>query len=163
LDFNIKFARRNLAPKLVTHEESDEIDKFFEGSQSRIDIRYANISGVNVAHVQWIPGNIGLINTSKKYNESRRLLAQFYSSAQLPVEVVRTLKDFDKAIEDNLVLMIEVLNERLADNAEKIIDNDKYSSPRFGNMSNLYWSRFIKLRPKAEAVSAAIRAYLEVK
>lgn len=163
LKFNIKIARRGLAPKLVTPEESDEIDKFFEGGRSIINLKYVKVDANDPARMQLIPGKIGLLNISKKYIESRRLLVQFYSSSQLPVEIVNTLKDFDKAIKDNTNLMIEVLNERLADNIENIFGDDKDSSPCFNGTSRPYWSSFIQLRPKAEAVSIAIRDYLEVK
>lgn len=161
--FNIKLVRRGLAPKLVTPKESNEIDKFFEGGQARLDLRYVKVDTNNPGRMQLIPGIIGLINTSKKYIESRRLLMQFYSSAELPVNVTNALKVFDKAIEDNSTLMIEVLNESLAENIENIISDDKELSPCFGNTSRLYWSRFIQLKPKADVVSASIRDYLEVK
>jgi hypothetical protein len=86
----------------------------------------------------------------------------YCSSSRLPTKVIDALSAFDRAVGANLTLMIEVLNGRLADNAQNIVRNFEYPSPYFGNVSGLYWDRFTQLKPKANAISSAIREYLKV-
>ncbi len=164
LKYNIRMAKIGLAPALVSKSESDEMNAFFKGGQGRLDLRYVHVSSVNNrAQVDWIPGKIGVLNTSAKYNENRRLLTEYLSSAQLPSDVGVALKDFDTAVEDNSVLMIGSLNDSLASDPRIIVYDDTYSSNWYGSASGLYWQRFIPLKPKADAIRSAIRAALGVK
>jgi hypothetical protein len=163
LKFNIKFDRRDLV-RLIDKSESNEIDRVFSGGQARLDVRYANISNVNnTAHVEWIPGKIGVINTTAKYVESRKRLNGFILSAKLPSNVVNALKGLDDMIERDLTMMVESLNDRLSDNKDNIIQEFNQSSVFYGGTSGYYWTRFSNLRPEAERISKAIREYLKIK
>lgn len=93
LKYNLRFARRNLFPASVSRAQSEDIDRFFVGGRGRIDLRYARVTNVNNrAEVEWLPGRIGVINTSVKHNESRHKLLQIYSSAQTPASIAAALK-----------------------------------------------------------------------
>lgn len=158
LSWNIEFAKRNLAPNLVSADESSAIDAFFLNGQARLDLRYAKVTVINNrANVEWIPGKIGLINTSKKYVDSRRALSRLMSSAALPVEVTAALKMFDDTIEKDSALMIESLNASLTDDPRNILENGIYGADRYGSASGLYWKKFILLRPRADVVTLAVR------
>lgn len=161
LKYNVEFAKRNLAPNLIPAGESAAIDAFFLNGQARLDLRYANVKVINNrVNVDWIPGKIGVINTSKKYVDSRKTLSRLMSSAALPEDVTAALKLVDDAIEKNSVAMLESLNESLASDPRNILENDVYGTDHYGSASGLYWSRFIPLRPRADVVTLAVRKAL---
>lgn len=158
LKYNIEFAKRNLVPTLVSAEDSAAIDFFFLNGQARIDTRFAHVTVVNNrANVDWIPGRIGVINTSKKYVDSRKTLSRLISSAALPEQVTGALKLVDDAIEKNSATMIESLNESLAADPRNILENNVFGTERYASASGLYWTKFIPLRPRADVVTAAVR------
>lgn len=162
LKYNIKFVKRNLVQRQISKEESAQIDEFFRNGNGRLDTRYANIRSINNrAHIDWIPGKIGVINTSARYGEARKKLSSLAASALLPTNLTAALRDFDDTVERDSTLMIESLNQSLAVNPRHIVENDVDGSNWYGSASGLYWSQFVPLRPKADAVTAAIRQVVE--
>jgi hypothetical protein len=76
------------------------LDNYFKTGQGKISLRYANVKATpsKVAQVEWIPGKIGVINTSKKFIESRQILADMLASTVVPIKVQYALRDFDTTI-----------------------------------------------------------------
>jgi hypothetical protein len=164
LKYNIILIRRSVAPKTVTQTESQELDSFFAGGKGIIDARYIKLSETNYRlQADFLPGKIGIINGSKVYFDSRNLLMAMYSSSKLPANVVACLKDLEKTIEDDMKLMIESLNYSLSSNQRNVVENDDPSSDRHGSAAGRYRSKFLQLKPKAEAVSDAVRECLNTK
>lgn len=164
LKYNILFARRNLFPGTVSASQSEDIDRYFTGGQARLDIRYARMANVNNRlEVEWLPGRIGVINTSVKYNESRHKLVELYSSANVPATVSVALKELDDVVEKDSILMIESLNDSMSTDPRYISENDRYGSRFYGSASGAYWTRFISLGPKGDAVRLYLRDYLNTK
>jgi hypothetical protein len=158
LKYNIKFVRRNLAPALVSQEESVEIDAFFLNGNSMFDVKYANVTTPNNrVQIDWIPGKIGIINLSAKYVENKKALTKLFSSSRLPADVVAALKGFNEAVDRDSTLMIESLNQSLASDPRNILENDVYGSNWYGSAAGFYWKQFISLRAKADLVSVATR------
>lgn len=163
LKYNIKLAKSFEFPNLASSEVA-EVDAFFKGGQGRLDLRYLSVSPPDTRKkVSRIPGKIGMVNTSVKYINSRHMLMEFYSSSQLPSKIAAGLKALDKAVDDNMTLMIESLNESLRSDPRNISENDDGSSNFYASAYNLYWTKFIPLKEKADAVSSAIREYLGVR
>jgi len=163
LKYNIKFQIRELSQRLVSKEESGDIDNVFRDGQARIDMRYANIANVNNSvQVTHIPGKIGLINTTTKYVESRKMLAKYMSSTMIPNDVRTALVELDRTIEQNTTTIIEVLNEKLADNRNNILKEFDDKSYYRGGTSGYYWVKFIPLRPKVDSISHEIRKHLAI-
>lgn len=164
LKYNILYARRNLFPKLVSLHQSEDIDRYFTGGQARIDTRYAKVSNVNNrADVEWIPGRIGVISTSAKYNTSRHHLAELYSSASTPAPVANALKDLDDVVEKNSTWMIESLNDSLSTDPRYISENDTAGSRFYGSASGAYWTKFTPLSSKGDTVRISLRVYLSAR
>jgi hypothetical protein len=69
LRFNILLTRRDLQKNGFPPDLSTEIDNYFKSGQGKISLRYANVKATpsKVAQVEWFPGKIGVINTSKKF------------------------------------------------------------------------------------------------
>ncbi len=107
-----------------------------------------------------IPGKIGILNTSKKFIESRQRLADLLAYTVLPIEVQDSLHDFDTAIEENLELMIDILNERFSHNHNEFIFAEDRESPHYGRIVGEYATRFRLLGPRANNIRQVIRRYL---
>ncbi len=54
------------------------------------------------------------------------------------------------------------MNQRFKEARNNVFQDDDPSSPYFGGVSSYYSERFIRLKPKADKVINAIRAYLKV-
>jgi len=157
LKYNIKFAKRNLAPQLVSSDDSAAIDQFFLNGQARLDLRYAKIKNVNNrADVEWIRGKVGVVNTSKKYVERRKALSRLASSATLPPDVTAALRMLDDSVEKDSALMIDSLNGSLAADPRNILEDDVYGTERYGSASGAYWKKFIPLRPAADVIANTV-------
>jgi hypothetical protein len=162
LRFNILLTRRDLQKNGFQTNLSTEIDNYFNGGQGRIVARYVNIRNApsKVFEFEQIPGKIGVLNTSKKFIESRQRLADLLASAVLPTKVQYALRDFDTTIEQNLELMIDVLNERFSHNPDEFIFAEDQKSPHYGRIVGEYATRFLALGPRAGNIRQAIRNYL---
>lgn len=164
LAYNIKMVRRGIVPSQVSPSESQQIDDYFKGGQARLDARFMNVQTINHRiDAHFIPGKIGIINTSSKYIQSRAQLAQYCASPLLPSPVIQALNEFDETIERDMVLMIESLNDSLSSDPRNIIENDQVGSNWLLSAWGLYWTHFHNLRPKSEKVSSEIRAALGVR
>jgi hypothetical protein len=163
LKYNILLAREKLFPQLVSRMQAEDVERYFTGGKARMDLRYARVSNVNNrAEVEWLPGRIGVINTSAKYNESRSRLIELYSSASVPASVAVALKDLDDVIEKDSTLMIESLNDSMSTNPKYISENDQFGSRFYGSASGAYWTKFVALAPKGEAVRLYLRDYINI-
>jgi hypothetical protein len=137
---------------------------FYEGGLDRVDARYLKTERVNNRIVVTpIPGKIGVLHLSPTHVASRTLLTHYISSSELPTNVIDGLKRLDRAVDTNLTLMIESLNESLSADRRNILLNDDPSSNWFGSASGLYWGHFVPLEPYAKDVNAGIRSALGVK
>jgi hypothetical protein len=162
--FNIKMTKRSLVPKSMSSTESDEIDEFFKGGQAIVNTKYCNVSrnAHGTPRVEWIPGRVGAVNVSLKHVTNRQRLSAFEESAQLPADVCIAVKELGQGVDDNIMLLLDVLNEKMTENPVHVVQ-DEGASPNLGATSNVYLSRFIQLKPKQEKVIAAIREYLDVR
>jgi hypothetical protein len=166
LRFNILFNARDLkGRKDFPVELSKQIDTFFEGGQGIVSVRYANltVTPAKTVNVQWLPGKVGVINTSKKYIESKQKLAEFLASAYLPEKIQDKIRDFDKALSDNIeFIMFDVLNEKMS-NPAAFVFSEMQNSPFYGAINGEYWSRAIPLEPKLKALVQEMRTQLGTK
>ena len=144
---------------------SDEIDAYFKDGQAVIDLRYANVSVTpsKTAHVDWLPGKIGVINTSTKYIESQQRMARFLSSPYLPTKVLATLSVLSKVVQEDFNLMFVVFNEKMSNPAAFVHEEDRNFPFFFGVIRGEYVSRMLPLEPKAKAVLQEIRHQLGTK
>jgi hypothetical protein len=164
LKYNLRLAKSRLDPERTSQLELHDIDQFFLGGKARLDVRYASVSNVNNRiQVNWLPGRIGVINTSAKYNENRQKLMELYSSAQIPAALAVALKELDGVIEKDSTMMIESLNESLSIDQRNITDSEQASSPFYGSAAGLYWTNFIPLEPKGDAIRLLLRDYINAR
>jgi hypothetical protein len=126
-----------------------------------MDTRYFKATVVNNRlDGEWLPGRIGLLNTSIKYVDARKRLNEFRSSGQVPQDVVEALKGFDDTIERNTVLMFDSINESLATDPRYIAEDELVGSKFYSSAKGAYWSKFEYLNPKAELIRVAVRGHL---
>jgi len=163
--YNILLAKQNIAPDKVSPERTAEINVFFKDGTGAINTKYAKLSRPHGNAVQYekLDGKIGVINHSAKFNASMFKLQMFAASSTLPTDVKVALADMEKTIASNMELLLDVINERYSVNRNNLLHEDDPASTRYGAISSPYWEKFVHLRPKAEAISEAIRRHLEIK
>ena len=156
LELNIRFVRRDLMHRNIPKEESEKIDEAFKGGQGILGVKYANLRVINNAvNVEWIPGKVGVINTTPKYIEAKKRLSYLIESVNLPTAIIQELKELDTATSNDMEAMIDSLNESIAKDRNNIVMNFDYGSPFYGSASGLYWAKFKSLRPVVDHVNAA--------
>jgi hypothetical protein len=158
--YNVKHYRDEFLFGATPQRDTNEIEGVFAGGEGRADSRYSKFLPAE-SRIELLPGKIDMIKLTAQYVQNRNELASMIRSAATPTPVISALQEFDQAVENNTLLIFEVLNERLADDQQNITDEPP--SPRWSATQNLYWSRFIPLRPYAERITAATREYLKVK
>lgn len=159
--FNIKRARHFHWPTLSSQSDLKEIDEFFVGGQGLIDLDSATRLQVGEdIRMTNRPGHIHIINMSRKFCDTRNVLMVLSSSSKLPLPVANALRELDAVLETNVKLIATTINESYAHNQRNIREADDTSSDRLHRTFNLYWTKFIDLKPRADATSNAIRDFL---
>lgn len=59
--------------------------------------------------------------------------------------------------------MIESLNESLAADPRSILQSEQPGTLYYGSAAGLYWSKFISLSPKADAIRSLLQDYISIK
>ena len=110
-------------------------------------------------HVEAEPRDVNIIITTTKYQMSMAELERLKHSSLTPDSVSAALLEFQQAVSANYETMIHVLNNRLNEDEGYFLENDKSGSKYHKVIDNDYVKRFVSLKPKADKVAAAIRAY----
>jgi hypothetical protein len=161
---NVWFAVRNIRPLDVPPERSAAIDSYFIGAVGLINLDYMSVgTKQNGAYVfSTVPGKIGTLKLPKTYLDSKQKLLDFETSIQLPSAIRASLKDLDKVIDDNVNLLFLVMNEQLSRNPNYLLGDQDSDGPYLGATTNLYWKRFVPLKPKVDKILDEIRSYLKL-
>jgi len=162
LKFNLKFARNFHWPKDASPEDVEEINTFFKGGNGVMHLDAARQQRVgDDLQITSVPGKVYVTNLSKKFADSRNTLKVMFSSSTLPTSVADALRDLDRTLDIDVKMIATAINESFASNQRNIREHDNTSSDRHGRAWNLYWTKFSHLKPKADAISSAIRLYLD--
>lgn len=151
-------AKEQLTPNDVSQSEKDTLARDEPDGQKVVFRRYVQMEG---NHITPAPGKSGFLLQSYKSTQARKKLAGLYSSALIPLEVAQPLKEFDRALSDNQEILMDTINESYAANSRSISMALTCSIEECQIISNLFYARFIQLKPKAEAVTNSMRTYLE--
>jgi hypothetical protein len=76
-------------------------------------------------------------------------------------DAIPSVTILDKSLHDNITLLTTTINEQSRKNILNILGDLESNSPYLGTTSNLYWERFIKLKPKVDKIISLIRSYLK--
>ena len=71
------------------------------------------------------------------------------------------MKELRQTIHDNLTLLLDVLNERLTQNPNNILQEEGPGSEYLGATSSVCYDRFIQLKPKAQEVMNQTERYFK--
>jgi hypothetical protein len=161
--FNIRRAKAAINGTGLSPREAAEIDEFFKDGKALVCSNYARVDRTAGGfHMEAIPGKLGVLNLSHKYHANRQALAKFYSSHQLPTPAREAVKQWDKAVEQNASILLDVINEKMAENPQNIFREEDGNSPLFGATSGAFLDRRIWLKPKQEKISDEVRRYLNI-
>ncbi len=159
--FNIRRARAVIDSGALTPNDTSEIDAFFKEGQAILSANYCKVTRTAGGFTtEPVPGKLGILNLSKKYVINRRMLAKFQSSPQLPLAITNAIKDLDQAVADNAQLLLDVINQKLAENPARILREEDGGSPLFGATSGAFLDKCVRLKPKQTKVMSEIRRYL---
>lgn len=166
IKFSLIRAKQVIAPDKLSPAQSDAMEKFFQGWLRAIfDTRYLPITKMpsGTPQVEVIPGVVGILRLPAKYTTTEQMLRSFESSPHIPTKIQEAIKDFDSTAGSNALLLIEVINERLAQDKDNIVLEDVQGARFFGGTMTAYWNRFTPLKPKADIVLQQIRTFLNVR
>src|SRR5207248_5413865 len=85
--------------------------------------------------VDALPGQMHFLNLAKKHFENRQRLAKFESSPQLPLTIRNAITELAKAVIENTHILLDTINDRLAENPENILQDQNGEFPLLGSTS----------------------------
>jgi hypothetical protein len=162
-EFNIALAIKYFAPTEVSAEHLAKINEYFSNGEAVYDLDYClmakNTNGAS--KMIFIPGKLPAINISQTYISNRKKLIKLESSADIPPKIVTAIKNFDDTMQRNIVILIEVINEKTAEDINNLIYDNDSKSAYFGAISITYNHKVIPLKPKADEIVAQIKLYMK--
>src|ERR1039457_242682 len=161
--FNIRRAKLALNPKSISPKEALEINEFFRDGKALLSALHCKVTRTAGGfHTESIPGKLGILNLSLKHVTNRQTLAKFQSSHQLPLAVRDAIKELDKAVGQNVEILLDVINEEMVENPENVFREEDAKSPLFGATSGAFLDKRVWLKPKQEEIIKQVRLYLKV-
>lgn len=112
--------------------------------------------GPNGMHLNPGPLDVILIVTTVKYQQSKKRLIQLSNSALIPVHIKAKLIDLDRLIDADVNIMMQVLDGKLHENENYILQYKNVKSPYYGGVVSEYARRFRPLKPLSDDIVAAI-------
>ena len=163
VEVNLWIQRSGRAPDKYTPGELNAINAYIRSSVNQADTRFGIYSDEGgKATFTANKGAVAAITLPREYLAGRATLAKFESSMTLPSTVRSALLELDQTITSNTSLLFDVFNEKVNENPDSLILYNDSQSKFFRAIPNIYWTRFIPLRPKIEKVLEATRTYLRV-
>jgi hypothetical protein len=159
-------AKQIIDPSKVPAAQAAELDRYYAGwIEAAMNPSLANITQLNggTPRIEPRPGVPFVFILPRQYSLAKQQLLPFETSPQMPTDIQDAIKDFDKTLDDNAHLLIQVVNEKYSQDKNNILFDDDPNSPYLGATFNTYWSRFVPLKPKADTVLEAIRKFYGVK
>jgi hypothetical protein len=160
--YNILEVRQSLDRSHFPPVLKGELDGYFSGGRAIINSHYASISRMpnGSLGLNPMPGKVWQIVTSKKFEESKDLLARFIAMPELPLPIVTKLKNVDSLIDQDTDLMFVCFNDILQTNASLFMGADNNKSGDFVTIWQYYNGRMVSLAPTVREVLQDIRSYL---
>jgi hypothetical protein len=165
VSFNLKLLRRQFNPNFFSKEESSAIDNYFKDSIFLVDLDYVKVGAdpvTNAATFSFVPGKVGGIKQPKTYLTALNQLKRYGLSVQLPIELKDKINELDKTLEKNMLILVDTINIQIKNDPNFVIYDQDNNSPYLASTTNLYWSKFIPLKPRADAIIGSIRKYLNI-
>lgn len=106
------------------------------------------------------PGEVALILLPKRYSISKSTIIRFRDSGVLPAEIRSPIADFEVAVQTNADGLIQVLNNLLHKSPDYFLMYHDMNSEYLAAADKIYANRFVALKPKADAITSAIRQCL---
>lgn len=162
--FNIRLGIRSIKPSLVGAAQGKEVDDYFAGGNAHLDVRFNQVTRTADGQINtnFLPGVFGIVNTSKKFAEQKSQLMAFENSPSLPIAVRTAIKEMEKALNENVIQFLFVVNQRWRENQRKVLEDGDQNSKFYAATTNLYWEKFIHLKPLSDAIFNAVRQELKV-
>ena len=150
-----------------TQQAIDKAEEFFKGGNFNLSLKYVHVSSMGGADhspvLQEIPGKAYRIYCSVKYLQARQELQRLASFTEVPSSIRNKINSFSEALDKNLDILLDVINQDLDENPDRLAHNDDEKSRYAGAATNTYNKASVQLKPLADDVISEIRNYLGVK
>ena len=151
-------AKIELTPQFASQIDKDTVARDMIDGKNVFFYRYIRVDGTQISPM---PGKSGILHLTPKAVSAKEKLKSFYSSALVPADVAEPLRGLEKALSDDQELLMDTINEAYATNPSSISNAFDCPKEDCNTVVDKFYPRYIQLRPKAEAVTDAIRKYRE--
>jgi hypothetical protein len=160
--FNIMRAKACLSA--LSDAEAAQCNAFFaSGGQGHLSLDYgASISrsaGGIIFHDN--PSRLNILNTSGKFVKAMETLRSFQMSTRLPTKIKEAVGQLGGAVNDNIGILHQVINEEIEKNPDHILHESDPDSPNFAGASGAFLAKRVWLEPDQKAIISAIEEYLK--
>jgi hypothetical protein len=161
LFFDIKFDQekrpysKKLCPVSILHQDAVELaDNYVEG-----DNRVPEKPGANTRAAIWSNHKHLEICLPQKHLNAMKRIKAIKDSPLLPKKCLELIEDYEKTINDNLLLLRDILNEVASEFPSKYPNFSVMKKASTNWVTNKYVDKFSHLEPKAKAITTYIRKY----
>lgn len=164
--YNFKKVAITTTPKAFAQSAIDEVETFFKDGNFNFSLRYSRILSMGNANhppmLQEIPGKIARVYFSRKYVLARQQFQRLVSFTETPSSIRKKMNRFNEALDQNTDILLDLINENLDEDPDRLVHSDDPASPYNGAASNTYTSHSVQLKPLADDAIAEIRKYLRI-
>jgi len=121
--------KKSLFPNAISQVDNDALERDIEVGRWTLFLKYS-VGQALPDHITTKPGKMAVILITRKHIDSRALLASYSSSALIPKDVATAVTNLDQAVEENLHVLIDAINEGYSI-SPKAIENS-YAGPKTG-------------------------------
>lgn len=102
------------------------------------------------------PRDVLYLITTAKYQNAQKRINNFLNSALVPDSIKAPLVEFNKTIGVDIEIMTRALNARMNENDDYFLKYNEIGSKYYKVLNHDYVTRFVSIKPKADAVLSAI-------
>ena len=99
---------------------------------------------------------------TQKYLDATKFIEKFQKSNVMPSSLIVSLSDFEKLIGKNVESMMIIINSRMNESDDYILEYNDVDSKYYKVIHNDFAEKFIPLRPGAEKIVIEIRKYSHI-
>jgi hypothetical protein len=165
LEKNIGIQNIRIRDRLSGHPEAFSYNNFTEGpGNALMALAVAGKYHTTPSGVSFDEGShdaLYLVLT-QKYVDAVKFIERFQKSNVMPSSLILSLSDFEKLIGKNAESIIDIINSRMNESDDYILEYNNVNSKYYKVIHNDFAEKFIPLRPEAEKVVLEIRKYWHI-
>jgi hypothetical protein len=161
---NIEINKQRLIQFKKTGGTYFDFEPYRQGRELQVDISWAPQAFEPKPHGGQLNLDINVVSVlvlPTNFSVNKKRLLEFENSSFLPTEVTANVREFDKALDDNMMSVFKILNVALRENPDYFLKSNEFNTPFFKVIEARYAYQFISLRPLADRIRDSARAVLK--